>query len=251
MNTAPEVLRVEDVSLRYGGVQALDGVSVGVAGGSVHGLIGPNGAGKTSLFNVVTGLSRPDSGRVTLRGGDVTRLAPHRRARRGMARTFQRLELFSSLTVLENVLVSAEAAGGLGRHASRTKAVAAAALARAGLTQVAGARVDSLPTGTARLVELARALAGSPSLLLLDEPASGLDETETKTLGEIVTALAREGMAVLLVEHDMALVMRVCDTVDVMDRGRVIAGGPPAEIQASAVVRDAYLGPGADGAGPP
>jgi branched-chain amino acid transport system ATP-binding protein len=242
-------LRLESVSVRFGGVQALDEVSLEVLGGTVHGLIGPNGAGKTTLFNVVTGLARPTAGRVLVAGRDVTRLPPHRRARLGTARTFQRLELFGTLTARENVLVASESFHSLreGRHSAAR--AADEALERAGSVAVADRKVDTLPVGTARLVELARALAGSPRLLLLDEPASGLDEEETAALAGVVRRLASEGMAVLLVEHDMSLVMGSCDTVDVLDRGRVIASGTPAEVRASAVVREAYLGADPDSPG--
>jgi branched-chain amino acid transport system ATP-binding protein len=242
-------LRLESVSVRFGGVQALDDVSLEVLGSTVHGLIGPNGAGKTTLFNVVTGLVRPTAGRVLVGGHDVTRLAPHRRARLGTARTFQRLELFGSLTARENVLVAGESFHSLreGRHSARR--AADDALERAGSVAVADRKVDTLPVGTARLVELARALAGSPRLLLLDEPASGLDEEETAGLAGVVRRLASEGMAVLLVEHDMSLVMGTCDTVDVLDRGRVIASGTPAEVRASTAVREAYLGADPDAPG--
>jgi branched-chain amino acid transport system ATP-binding protein len=243
-------LRVEAVSVRFGGVRALDDVAIDVRPGTVHGLIGPNGAGKTTLFNVVTGLVRPAAGRVLLSGEDVTRTAPHRRARLGMARTFQRLELFSSLTARENVLVAAERSHPVvqgRRGGTGARAAADEALGRVDLQAVADRRVDSLPVGTARLVELARALAGAPTVLLLDEPASGLDEAETEALGTLLGDLAGGGMAVLLVEHDMSLVMRVCDVVDVMDRGRVVATGTPAEIRASTAVREAYLGPEGDG----
>jgi branched-chain amino acid transport system ATP-binding protein len=236
-------LQVEGVSVRFGGVQALEDVTISVDAGTVHGLIGPNGAGKTTLFNVVTGLVRPARGQVLLSGRDVTRLAPHRRARLGTARTFQRLELFTSLTARENVLVAGESFHDLRRGRKAAAAAAEAALARLGLESIADRRVDTLPVGTARLVELARGLAGAPRVLLLDEPASGLDEPETRTLAAVVAKLAGEGMAVLLVEHDMSLVMSTCDALDVLDRGRVIASGPPAEIRASAAVRAAYLGP--------
>ena len=242
-------LRVDRLSVRFGGVLALQDVSIDVRPGTVHGLIGPNGAGKTTLFNAVTGLVRPSGGRVVVGGHDVTRLKPHRRARLGLARTFQRLELFSSLTARENVLVAAERSRPITRATWRgtgAGAAADAALARVQLEAVAGQRVDSLPVGTARLVELARALAGAPKVLLLDEPASGLDQAETEALGHLVADLAAEGMAVLLVEHDMSLVMRACDVVDVMDRGRVIASGAPDEIRADPAVREAYLGPDGD-----
>jgi branched-chain amino acid transport system ATP-binding protein len=237
-----ELLRVEHVSVRFGGVQALDDVSLSVRAGRVHGLIGPNGAGKTTLFNVITGLAKPAAGRVALDGRDITRTGPHRRARLGMARTFQRLELFSSLTVRENVQVAADTAKPIWRRQQEATFVVASALARAGLDSVADERVEALPIGTARLVELARALATEPRILLLDEPASGLDSRDTSTLGELLVGLARDGLAVLLVEHDMSLVMTHCDSIDVMDRGRVIASGASDEVQSSPAVRDAYLG---------
>jgi branched-chain amino acid transport system ATP-binding protein len=237
-----EMLRVEHVSVRFGGVQALDDVSLGVRTGSVHGLIGPNGAGKTTLFNVITGLTKPAIGTVALDGRDVTRTRPHRRARLGTARTFQRLELFTSLSVRENVQVAADTARPIWHRYRGAASLVASALERVGLEDVADERVEALPVGTARLVELARALATTPRVLLLDEPASGLDREDTSALGQLLVGLARSGLAVLLVEHDMSLVMAQCDSISVMDGGRVIASGTPAEVQSSQVVRDAYLG---------
>jgi branched-chain amino acid transport system ATP-binding protein len=237
-----ELLSVAHVSVRFGGIQALDDVSLSVRTGSVHGLIGPNGAGKTTLFNVITGLAKPAVGRVALGGRDITRTWPHRRARLGMARTFQRLELFTSLSVRENVQVAADTARPIWRSHRGAASLVASALERVGLEDVAGERADELPVGTARLVELARALATTPRVLLLDEPASGLDREDTATLGQLLVGLARDGLAVLLVEHDMSLVMGQCDWVTVMDGGRVIASGTSAEVQSSQLVRDAYLG---------
>ena len=231
------LLEIRGVDVRFGGHSALRGVDLDVPAGQVSGLIGPNGAGKTTLFDVITGLRTPDAGRVVLDGRDVTGLAPHRRARRGMARTFQRLEVFGSLTVRENVMAAAEFRPGRGAGAE-----ADAILARVGLTPIADVRADALPTGSARLVELARALATQPRLLLLDEPASGLDDAETDALGALLTSLAGTGVAVLLVEHDVALVMRVCSEVTVLDAGAVLAQGTPAEVQADPDVLDAYLG---------
>jgi branched-chain amino acid transport system ATP-binding protein len=243
LSCADPVLAVEGVSVRFGGVQALDAVSLTAAAGAVTGLIGPNGAGKTTMFNVITGLEAPGSGRVTLVGRDVSGLSAHRRARLGLARTFQRLEIFGSMTARQNVLAAAEFRNGWSRDARvDAGAVADEILRRVGLSAVADARADALPTGLARLVELGRALATRPSLLLLDEPGSGLDSTETEALGDLLLDLAADGMAVLLVEHDVELVMRICDTVHVLDFGRRIASGVPAEVQADPAVQAAYLG---------
>ena len=232
-----DALVVEDVSVRFGGHLALDRVSLRAAAGQVTGLIGPNGAGKTTLFNVVTGLVGPESGRVLVDGRDVTRLAPYRRARRGLARTFQRLELFGLLTVRENVELAVSVRGD--RRPGRDTN---AALEVAGLADVAESRADELPTGTARRVELARALATGPRVLLLDEPASGQDEAETAAFREVLLTVAGEGVAVVLVEHDVHLVMGTCHTVHVLDFGRVLAVGTPRAIQGNRAVLDAYLG---------
>ena len=233
--TAP-VLDVSGVTVRFGGHLALDDVSLAALPGEVTGLIGPNGAGKTTLFNVITGLQAPQRGRVRLDGDDVTRLPPYRRARRGLARTFQRLELFGLLTVHENVELAASVRG---RRPGRS---AAEALELVGLSELADARSDELPTGKARLVELARALATGPKVLLLDEPASGQDDGETEAFRDVLLTVAGEGIAVVLVEHDVHLVMRTCATVHVLDFGRVLAAGTAAEVQADQAVLDAYLG---------
>jgi branched-chain amino acid transport system ATP-binding protein len=236
------VLRVEDVGVRFGGVQALQSVTLQVEPGRLTGLIGPNGAGKTTLFNVITGLERPTRGRVTLAGRDVTGLAPHRRARLGLGRTFQRIEVFSSLTVLENVLAAAEARRSWARDEHDPVGTARAALARVGLAGLADRRVEGLSTGLLRLLEVARGLATRPSYLLLDEPGSGLDGEESEALGVLLLELVAEGTAILLVEHDVDLVMRVCETIHVLDAGQVISTGTPAEVQGDPVVQAAYLG---------
>jgi branched-chain amino acid transport system ATP-binding protein len=238
----PPALAVAGVTVQFGGLRALSAVDLEVAAGEIHGLIGPNGAGKTTLFNVITGLQRPTRGTVRLASHDVTRSSPHVRSRRGLGRTFQRLELFGTLTARENVQMAAEVER-RGRSGGRTPGEEADfQLARVGILHVADRPADSLPTGLARLVELARTLATSPTVVLLDEPSSGLNAEESRALGGVLTQVAAEGMAVLLVEHDMALVMSICDRVDVLDHGHVIARGDPSSVRAHARVQEAYLG---------
>jgi branched-chain amino acid transport system ATP-binding protein len=220
----------------FGGVAALNDVSIEVVDGQVTGLIGPNGAGKTTMFNVISGLQRPNRGSVHLADEDVTKFGPHRRARLGLARTFQRLELFGSLSARENVQVGIDASRESG------DLTAQGLLHRVGVDQDADRQVSTLPTGEARLVELARALAINPSLILLDEPCSGLDDNETKLLGELLRELASERRSVLIVEHDMDLVLRICDRIYVLDFGEIIASGTPAEVRRDPVVQAAYLG---------
>jgi len=235
-------LEVAGVEVRFGGVVALRGVDLTVDSGRVTALIGPNGAGKTTLFNVITGLQKPQAGRVLLDGEDVVAMAPHRRARLGIARTFQRLEVFGSLTVRENILVAAEIRRRWVRDGSNPRRVAESVIDRVGLRHVARERCDTLPTGMARLVEVGRSLATQPHVLLLDEPSSGLDEQETDDLGDLLLDLAAAGMAILLVEHDVEMVMSICRLIHVLDFGRVLAVGTPSEIQANPEVRAAYLG---------
>jgi branched-chain amino acid transport system ATP-binding protein len=235
-------LAVRDVTVRFGGNVALDGVDIDASPGEVTGLIGPNGAGKTTLFNVITGLIPANSGSVRLDGEHLNDLSPTKRARRGLARTFQRLELFSLLSVRENIRVAADIRRGWSRDRSDAAAITESIIDRVGLRAVAEARVDSLPTGQCRLVELGRSLATRPKVLLLDEPASGQDENETAQFGDLLRDLAGEGMAVVLVEHDVHLVMRVCDRVHVLDFGAVIAVGSPEEVQRNDAVVAAYLG---------
>jgi len=242
------LLDVDQVTVRFGGLQALDHVSITIDAGQVTGLIGPNGAGKTTLFNVVCGLQAPNGGTVVIDGVDVTHDKPHRRARLGIARTFQRLETFGTLTTRENVLVAAEMRRGWSRERFDVAALVEDVIERVGLHRVADERVDQLPTGTARLIEVARALASKPRVLLLDEPSSGLNDSETHALGSMLHELARDGLGVLLVEHDMSFVMAACDYIHVLDFGRVIASGTPKEIQRDPIVRAAYLGSSDSGA---
>ncbi|HYV60802.1 MAG TPA: ATP-binding cassette domain-containing protein [Acidimicrobiia bacterium] len=241
------LLDVRQVSVSFGGLQALSGVSIDVQVGHVTGLIGPNGAGKTTLFNVINGLQAPNTGHIELDGRDITRRKPHQRARLGIGRTFQRLETFGSLTARENILVAAEMRRGWAHDRSRSPGVVAdEILERVGLQSVADDRVDRLPTGTARLVELGRALAMQPRVLLLDEPSAGLNETETATLGALLREVAGSGLGVLLVEHDMSFVMGTCERIHVLDFGRIISVGTPAAVQADETVRAAYLGEAAE-----
>ena len=232
-------LEVRSVTVRFGGNVALDDVDLAAEPGLVTGLIGPNGAGKTTLFNVITGLLPPSGGQVMIEGTNVSRLRPSSRARLGMARTFQRLELFTLLSVRENIRVAADIRRTGGAHPAD---FVDGIIERVGLADVADARVDSLSTGRARLVELGRALATKPKILLLDEPASGQDEAETVSFGRLLRELAREDIAVVLVEHDMHLVMQVCDVIHVLDFGQIIAAGTAQEIQNDEAVLAAYLG---------
>jgi branched-chain amino acid transport system ATP-binding protein len=231
-------LEVSDVVVTFGGRRALDNAGLTAPLGQVTGLIGPNGAGKSTMFDVICGLRKPDTGRVALDGRDVTAVGPAARARHGMARTFQRLELFGRLTVRENLMVAAEL-GPFRRRAART---ADEIIARLELGHAAHRAADDLSTGTGRLVEVARALAARPKYLLLDEPAAGLDPGETKSFARLLRGLAADGTAIVLVEHDMALVMEVCDQIFVLDLGGIICSGPPEVVQRDERVLAAYLG---------
>jgi branched-chain amino acid transport system ATP-binding protein len=237
------LLEVRSVNVRFGGHAAVRDVDLDVDAGMVTGLIGPNGAGKTTTFNVITGLQETVAGKVVLEGKDISRLKAHHRARRGVARTFQRLEVFGSLTARENILTAAE----IRRSWSHDRGFSPTAEAerlidRVGIRAVADERVDSMPTGLARLVELGRALATQPKVLLLDEPASGLDDSESEDFADLLVELAEEGMAILLVEHDVQLVMKVCKLIHVLDFGAILAVGTPSEIQQNQSVLEAYLG---------
>jgi branched-chain amino acid transport system ATP-binding protein len=242
------LLEVSDVTVRFGGLVAVSDVSLEVAAGQVTGLIGPNGAGKTTLFNVISGLQTPTHGNVKLKGTDVTNWTAARRARAGIARTFQRLEVFGSLSVRDNVLTAAELSSayglrlGFGGDGPSAASITDEILERVGASSFAYAAADAVPTGVARLVEIARALAIDPKVLLLDEPSSGLSPSETDTFGELLRDLAASGTAVLLVEHDVDLVMHVCDRLHVLDFGRMIGAGTPAEVRVDPAVQAAYLG---------
>ena len=235
---AESLLNAEDVSVRFGGLHALSGATVAAEAGTITGLIGPNGAGKTTLFNVITGHQVATSGEVHLAGREVTRFGVHRRARMGLSRTFQKLEAFNSLSARDNVRVAAEV-----NRSRDAGPLADSILERVGLDDVADVTVGTLPTGTARLVELARALAVQPRVLLLDEASSGLTEDETVEVGKLLKQLvAEDDLAVLLVEHDMSFVMGTCSSIYVLDFGQIIAAGTPEEVQANEAVRAAYLG---------
>jgi branched-chain amino acid transport system ATP-binding protein len=240
-------LEVRGVNVSFGGVAALRDVSLIVPDGSITGLIGPNGAGKTTLFDVITGMRRPSQGDVEFNGQNLKGVSPYRRSRLGLGRTFQRLELFGTLTVRENVRVAASVGRRRrsrpsgGPHVSVDE-VTQSLLERVHLEDVAESRADTLSTGTGRLVELARALAINPTTLLLDEPASGQDPEETGRFADILRSLSSDGLAILIVEHDMDLVMSVCDIVYVLVQGAILCSGVPGLVQRDPAVAEAYLG---------
>lgn len=246
------MIAVDNVGVRFGGIQALADVSIAVEEGRTCGVIGPNGAGKTTLFDVVTGLRRPTSGTVWLRGDDVTMTGTVKRSRLGLRRTFQRPQVFGRLTVLENILAAVEWHGGGGGLAADLVAWpgrnrlerarrerAREALDVCGIGELCDAYAAELPIGQRRMVELARAIVDRPSVLLLDEPTSGLDADQTGRLAAVIRNLEA---TILLVEHDVGFVMNACERIVVLDLGKVIADGPSAHIREDPVVRAAYLG---------
>ncbi len=241
--TEEGVLAVERLAKHFGGLKALDAVSLVVRRGTVHALIGPNGSGKTTFLNVVTGLYKPTAGRIVLLGEDATALPPHRRTRRGLARTFQNIRLFRGMTVLENVMVGAERPGnGVAAAPAAVVDRALAALDFVGLRENAHRSISALSYGTQRYVEIARALASSPQVLLLDEPGAGLNMTEKQELGALLRRLKGHGLTILIIDHDMKLVGQVADHITVLNFGRRIADGAPRAVLDNPEVIAAYLG---------
>lgn len=250
------ILEIKNICKAFGGVQALQDIEFCLKNSSINGLIGPNGAGKTTLFNLITGIFPPDSGQIRFADKSIKDLEVHQRVKAGIARTFQNVELFESMSVLENILVGlyTQTRAGMAasilrlaptrREESHARQKAMELLEFVGLQDHAHKKSSDLPFGWQRLVELARALAAEPGLLLLDEPAAGLNISETGRLGELILQIRSQGITILLVEHDMSLTMSISDHIIVLDQGRKIAEGPPRDIQANEAVMAAYLGKG-------
>ena len=249
---ATPLLELSRVSRRFGGLTAVDQVSAQIHAGELVGLIGPNGAGKTTLFNLISGVTAPGEGQVAFEGKVITGRAPFEVARLGIGRTFQNLRIFPNMTVLDNVSVGAILRNSLfdafsttgKRRAAQIASVSAQMLDKVGLAQYGGQLAANLSYGKRKMLEIARALAGRPKLLILDEPAAGLNNTETAELARFIEQLRAEGMTIVLVQHDMGLVMRVCSRVIVLASGRKIADAQPHEVQRDQTVLDAYLGTG-------
>ena len=248
------LLEAERLAITFGGIRAIDQVSLAVQAGSVFSIIGPNGAGKTTLFNLFSGLYRPLDGTIRLAGEDVTGLPPHRLARRGLSRTFQNLQVFFRMSAIENVMVGHhrhENTGiiadflhlpSVGRQNRKTRQAARSALLQVGLKSETDCLAGSLSYGALKRLEIARALASEPRILLLDEPAAGCNPVETKELEGVIRSIVKDGVTVVLVEHDMRLVMNVSDRIHVLANGRTLAEGTATEVRSNPHVVEAYLG---------
>jgi branched-chain amino acid transport system ATP-binding protein len=248
------ILEVDRLSITFGGVRAIDEVSIAIESGQVFSIIGPNGSGKTTLFNLVSGIYTPNDGSIRFAGETVTGLAPNRLAQRGLSRTFQNLQIFSRMSALENVMVGRhrhERTGiladllhwsSVSRQNKATREAAHAALARVGLVESADRPANSLAYGALKRLEIARALASEPTLLLLDEPAAGCNPVETQEIDRVIRSIAEDGITVVLVEHDMRLVMNISDRVHVLASGRTLAEGTPEQVRSNVEVIQAYLG---------
>lgn len=248
------VLDVASLTKRFGGLTAVNAVSFSIDAKTIHGLIGPNGSGKSTLFNLITGMLRPDAGRIAIDGFDVTGVPSHRITRRGVARTFQSIELFYDMSVLENCMVGTYPVSRAGAIAAmlrprwvreeeaRIRELAMQSLVFVGLEGHAGDLARNISYGHQRLLEIARALASNPKLILLDEPAAGMNQAETRQLMEYIERIGASGITVVLVEHNMKMVMNVCRRLTVLNHGEVIAEGTPADIQSNQAVIAAYLG---------
>jgi len=248
------LLTAEGIGISFGGLRALDGVGFSARAGEILAIIGPNGAGKTTLFNIVTGLYQASAGRITLDGQDVTEAPPHRLAARGLSRTFQNLQVFFRMTALENVMAGRHLQEGASllsdlfrlprsrRANAATRDAAMALLSEVGLAEVADLPAGSLPYGALKRLEIARALATNPRVLMLDEPAAGCNPVETEEIDHLIAQVAARGVAVVLIEHDMKLVMRISRHVVVLNQGRMLAEGTPEEVRTNPEVIAAYLG---------
>lgn len=251
-----QILGVQDLTKMFGGVKAQDHISFSIEKGIVCGLIGPNGAGKTTLFNLITGIYRPDAGKVVFNGKDISKTPVHRLVKAGVARTFQHVELFSSMTLLENIMVGMHVRTKAGfwaavtripamkREERQSRSRAEELLEFTGLAENAHKMAGDLPAGRQKTAQIARALASNPLLLLLDEPAAGLNPVETHALGKLIRKIKQSGITMMLVEHDMSLVMEMSDKVVVLDQGKKLAQGTPRQIQSNEAVMSAYLGNG-------